>query len=44
MTFTDGVMIALLLVNVVMAYQLGKACNDIEILYQGLGSLLEDED
>lgn len=43
MTIFEGLIIASLFVNVFMAYQLGQACKDIEILFQGLGSMLEDD-
>lgn len=44
MTLFEGLIIASLFVNVFMAYQLGQACKDIEILFQGLGSMLDDKD
>jgi len=42
MTLFEGLIIASLFFNVFTAYQLGQACKDIEVLFQGLGSMLED--
>ena len=43
MTLYEVLIVASLFINVFLAYQLGQACKDIEILFQGLGSMLEDD-
>jgi len=44
MTLFEVLIVASLFVNVFMAYQLGQACKDIEILFQGLGTMLDEKD
>ena len=44
MTLFEVLIIALLFVNVFMAYQLGQVWKDIEILFQGLGSMLDEKE
>lgn len=44
MTLFEGVVVANLLVLVFLTYKVGKLTADIEILYQGVAGLLDDED
>jgi len=44
MTLFEVLIVASLFVNVFMAYQLGQACKDIEILFQGLGTMLDEKE
>jgi hypothetical protein len=44
MTLFEGVVVANLLVSVFLAYKVGKLTADIEILYQGVAGLFDDED
>ena len=44
MTLFEVLIIASLFANVFMVYQLGQVWKDIEILFQGLGSMLDEKE
>ena len=44
MTLFEGLIIVNLLVSLWLVYKLGKVDTDVEILYQGVAGILDDED
>jgi len=43
-TLFEGLIIVNLLVSLWLVYKLGKVDTDVEILYQGVAGILDDED
>ena len=44
MTLYEGVIIVNLVVSLWLVHKLGKVDTDVEILYQGVAGILDDED
>ena len=44
MTLFEGLIIVNLLVSLWLVHKLGKVDTDVEILYQGVAGILDDED
>ena len=44
MTLYEGLILANLVVSLWLAYKLGKAETEIEILYQGIAQIMSEED